>query len=386
MGEKLEVEEWSALDTFIGLLVWLFGLVGLFLAINGWLGWLPFAKYGISGIVGGILLMLVAALLTGVQVVPPPEVWIIERFGKYKKTLKSGIRYVIPIVERIRAKLKTYEQPIPLFDSLMKIDFRDGSADIIEAKLFASISDKNPQDAIYKVKNWDKWVDDATEPIVRGYLNTLSIKEALDEGRARGNLLDRLKEAPDVTQKQIDKIQKRIEEIEKDLKGIPEEKARPLRLLFEEFKKEKSGMELRHEDQQRLKETFEKLEKEAKKRGIGKIHRVVVAEFDLDENVIKAREKVLEEARRAEAAIFEAAREATLRTESIKRAKERLVEIGYPPKDALRKAYELEIIETLANTGSLFLTRGGEGIDLASMIAQAAAIYSEVSKRREKKT
>ena len=386
MVEKLEVEEWSALDTFIGLMFWFFGLVGLFLAINSCLGWLPFLKYGIAGIIGGIALLLFAAFLTGFQVVPPPEVWIIERFGKYQRNLKPGIGYVFPIIERIRAKLKTYEQSLPLFVAQMKVDFRDGSAAIKEPKIFAEISDQNPQDAIYKVKNWDKWLEDATEPIVRGYLNTLLIKDALDEGRARGNLLDRLKESPDLTQEQLDKIRTRIEEIKKDLKKIPEEKARPLRLLIEELEKKESALEIRFGDQKRLKEAFKTLEKEAKKRGIGKIHRVVVAEFGLDESVIKARQRPLEEARRAEAAIFEAAREATLRTESIRRTKERLVEIGYSRKDALRKAYELEILETLATTGSLFLTRGGEGIDLASIIAQAAAIFAEVSKRREKKT
>lgn len=331
------------------------------------------------GLLLGTFLMIFAFLVSSLRIIQKPEVWIIERLGVYNRTLEAGLRLIIPIIETIREKIRVWEQPISIFATQPKIDFRDGAATLKDPKTYVELSKENPQDAIYKVKNWKKWIEDAIEPIIRGYLNTLSIREALDEGRARGDLIDRLKDAPTITGKRLRGVGEEIQILQGEITNSAEEKARPLKLLKQGLEQQKRELEIRLEDQRRLKRAFTKLEKDAKARGIEKIHRVAVAEYGLDENVVRVRQRVLEERRKAEAAVFEAMREATLRTESIRQAKERLVEIGYSEQDALDKAYTLEVLETLANTGSLFITE-------ESGIAGLTGIISEVLKRRGSKS
>ncbi|MBZ9569550.1 hypothetical protein KJA16_01340 [Patescibacteria group bacterium] len=375
--KKPEIEK---LDSFISTIVWLVGFAGV-ICLGGWI----FRFFGFAIGVLGVLLFIVAILLSGLKIVQKPEVWIIERFGEYQRKLKPGLRWMIPFIETVRAKPRLWEQPVPIFATQPKIDFRDGSATLKDPKSYVELDEKKIEDAIYEVRNWAKWIEDTIEPIIRGYLNTLSIKEALDEGRARGNLIERLKEAPELTENQLEEIKREIEIFQEEIdKGPKKARARVYRLLKEESEKKKKELEIRLAGHKRLEKEFKDLKREAKKRGIKEIHRVVVAEFGLDESVIKARQRPLEERRRAEAAVFEAMREATLRTESIRRTKERLVETGYPEKDALRKAYELDVLETLATTGSLFLT--GEVMGISPTIARIAGIFTEVSKRREKKS
>ena len=53
----------------------------------------------IFGIIVPILIVILALILVykGVNVVPQSEVYVIERFGKYTKTLKAGLNLIIPL-------------------------------------------------------------------------------------------------------------------------------------------------------------------------------------------------------------------------------------------------------------------------------------------------
>ena len=39
-----------------------------------------------------------------IRIVPEQEAWLVERFGKYEKTLGSGMHLVIPFVQRVAYK------------------------------------------------------------------------------------------------------------------------------------------------------------------------------------------------------------------------------------------------------------------------------------------
>ena len=58
----------------------------------------------------GIILAYVFAVLfliiffRLIRIVPEQEAWIVEQFGKYKKTLGSGMHLIVPIVHKIAYK------------------------------------------------------------------------------------------------------------------------------------------------------------------------------------------------------------------------------------------------------------------------------------------
>ena len=48
-----------------------------------------------------VIILLIAILRLGIKVVPQSEVFVIERFGKYARTLNAGLSLIVPILDRV---------------------------------------------------------------------------------------------------------------------------------------------------------------------------------------------------------------------------------------------------------------------------------------------
>lgn len=136
--------------------------------------------------------------MLGFKRVPQEQRWIVERFGKYSRTLGPGLRWVWPFVEKVRTFVSVWEQRYPLFEGAVKIDFLDGSA--APKNAFAYVQCKSekedpgaPSKMAYSVKNIREATVALIENAVRSYLNTKTVGRGLEEGRT-GNLLDNMGE------------------------------------------------------------------------------------------------------------------------------------------------------------------------------------------------
>jgi regulator of protease activity HflC (stomatin/prohibitin superfamily) len=77
-----------------------------------------------------VVLLLVIVISSSVKIIPQAHVALVERFGKYKKTLGVGIWFTIPFVDRLRSKISLKEkigdfppQPVITKDNVtMQID------------------------------------------------------------------------------------------------------------------------------------------------------------------------------------------------------------------------------------------------------------------------
>ena len=63
---------------------------------------------GFAGFAGAILLFALAMVFMGVKVVPQGMEYTVERFGRYTSTLKPGLHFIVPVVDRVGAELRSF--------------------------------------------------------------------------------------------------------------------------------------------------------------------------------------------------------------------------------------------------------------------------------------
>ncbi|MEM5583065.1 SPFH domain-containing protein [Roseibium sp. AS2] len=65
---------------------------------------------GLDIVLIGLLVLVILVFFAGVKTVPQGFNYTIERFGKFRKTLKPGLNFIIPFIDRIGHKLNMMEQ------------------------------------------------------------------------------------------------------------------------------------------------------------------------------------------------------------------------------------------------------------------------------------
>ena len=73
-----------------------------------------------------LLIFVFITLVSSVKIVPQSEEWTVETLGKYTRTLHPGLSLVIPVVEKIGAKVNRMERvmEVPSQDVITKDNAR----------------------------------------------------------------------------------------------------------------------------------------------------------------------------------------------------------------------------------------------------------------------
>lgn len=88
-------------------------------------------------------------LLKGLCVVPEKEVWILERFGKFTRSLQAGLNWIVPFVEKIVDKHSLKEEAIEVPEQTAIT--QDNVSVILDGIVYIQVFD--PVLASYGVKN-----------------------------------------------------------------------------------------------------------------------------------------------------------------------------------------------------------------------------------------
>ncbi|TAL13671.1 MAG: SPFH/Band 7/PHB domain protein [Frankiales bacterium] len=129
-----------------------------------------------AGIVVLVLAALVVvALLKTVRIVPQASVFVIERLGKYSRTLEPGIHLLVPVLDRVRTRMDIREQVVGF--PPQAVITRDNLVVGIDSVIYYSITD--PASAQYKIENVVVAIEQLVVTTLRNVVGGMQLEEAL---------------------------------------------------------------------------------------------------------------------------------------------------------------------------------------------------------------
>src|SRR5918992_811191 len=124
---------------------------------------------------GAIALIAVIALVRSVRIVPQQRMDVVERLGKYKRTLNPGLNILVPFIDSVRSKVDLREQvvsfpPQPVITS-------DSLVVSIDTVLYFKVVDAVR--ATYEIANFLQAIEQLTVTTLRNVIGSLDLEKAL---------------------------------------------------------------------------------------------------------------------------------------------------------------------------------------------------------------
>jgi regulator of protease activity HflC (stomatin/prohibitin superfamily) len=137
------------------------------------------------------VLVLIAILIvfSTIKIVPQAMAGIVERLGRYNRTLDAGLTIIIPFVDRLRPLIDLREQvvsfpPQPVITS-------DNLVVSIDSVIYFQVTD--PKAATYEIQNYLQGIEQLTVTTLRNVIGSMDLEETLTSrdsinGQLRGVL------------------------------------------------------------------------------------------------------------------------------------------------------------------------------------------------------
>jgi len=144
--------------------------------------------------VGLIVVLVVAVLVLGVlartiRIVPQARAGVIERLGRYHRTLSPGLALVVPFVDRLRPLIDLREQVVSF--PPQPVITEDNLVVNIDSVIYFQVTD--PKSATYEIANYIQAIEQLTVTTLRNVIGGMALESTLtsrDEinGQLRGVL------------------------------------------------------------------------------------------------------------------------------------------------------------------------------------------------------
>src|SRR5262249_4206709 len=122
-----------------------------------------------------LVVLVVAAVVKSVRIVPQATAGIVERFGRYHRTLNAGLNIVTPFVDRLRPLIDLREQVVS-FPPQPGIT-RDNLVVGIDTVIYFQVTDARA--ATYEVANYITAVEQLTVTTLRNVVGGMELEHAL---------------------------------------------------------------------------------------------------------------------------------------------------------------------------------------------------------------
>jgi regulator of protease activity HflC (stomatin/prohibitin superfamily) len=122
-----------------------------------------------------VILFLLFSFARTVRIVPQARAGIVERFGRYHRTLNPGLSVLMPFIDRLKPLIDLREQVVSF--PPQPVITEDNLVVGIDTVLYFTIND--PKSATYEVANPLQAIEQITVTTLRNVIGDLTLEEAL---------------------------------------------------------------------------------------------------------------------------------------------------------------------------------------------------------------
>jgi regulator of protease activity HflC (stomatin/prohibitin superfamily) len=127
-----------------------------------------------------IVLLIVAALVLlvlarTIRIVPQARAGVVERFGRYSRTLNAGLAIVVPFVDRIREMVDLREQVVSF--APQPVITEDNVVVSIDTVIYFQVTE--PKAATYEIANFIQGIEQLTVTTLRNVIGGLDLEATL---------------------------------------------------------------------------------------------------------------------------------------------------------------------------------------------------------------
>jgi regulator of protease activity HflC (stomatin/prohibitin superfamily) len=130
---------------------------------------------------GGLIVVVILAILVitkismGVRLVPQGSKWVVQRLGKFHKTLNPGLNIIIPYVDNVAYKVTTKDQVLDIHSQ--EVITMDNA--VILANAVAFINVISPEKAVYGVESYHLAIQNLVQTSLRAIIGEMALDSAL---------------------------------------------------------------------------------------------------------------------------------------------------------------------------------------------------------------
>lgn len=128
-------------------------------------------------VLAGITLFILVAFFKAIRIVPQKEAYIVERLGKYSKTLEAGFHVLIPFIDKVAYRHTLKEQAVDVMPQ--SCITRDNIAVEVDGILYMQVID--PKKASYGINNYLFASSQLAQTTMRSVMGKLDLDKTFEE-------------------------------------------------------------------------------------------------------------------------------------------------------------------------------------------------------------
>jgi regulator of protease activity HflC (stomatin/prohibitin superfamily) len=122
-----------------------------------------------------VLVLVIVTLMRTIRIVPQARAGVVERFGRYSRTLTPGLALVVPFVDRVRPLLDLREQVVSF--QPQPVITEDNLVVNIDSVLYFQVTDA--KSATYEIANYVQGIEQLTVTTLRNVIGTMTLEKTL---------------------------------------------------------------------------------------------------------------------------------------------------------------------------------------------------------------